>query len=75
MANKSNGSSSHWKLLTNSNISCFQMSNSFKSEVYESLLLHDDPGLVFVNPDATYNDTATWFSNLVYTLNSNSNLE
>jgi len=74
IGNSSNGAQYIGDFIKNSS-SSGASSNTFKSEVYESLLGHDDPGLVFVNPNATYNDTASWFSKVVYTLESNSDLD
>jgi hypothetical protein len=62
------------RFIKNSNISA-NSTNQAKGETFEGLEGHDDAGLVFVNPDATFNDTAGFYSNIKYTIRSNSNIE
>jgi hypothetical protein len=62
------------RFIKNSNASANDV-NSAKSETFEALMGYDDAGVVFANPNGTFNDTAEFYSNLVYTIRSASDIE
>jgi hypothetical protein len=71
---KGNGRSFNGRFVENSQISAFS-STGAGSETMEGLNHYDDAGVIFFNSDGTLNDTAEFYSNIVYTIRSQSDIE